>query len=75
MDLPHLFPSLLSDRWSLLILFFQPASTTANMVTVLAQLLHQPAGAQLVAMSNVPQMLLYAPVATFYVATGMAWTN
>eukprot|EP00933_Yihiella_yeosuensis_P035981 TRINITY_DN2967_c0_g3_i1.p1 TRINITY_DN2967_c0_g3~~TRINITY_DN2967_c0_g3_i1.p1 ORF type:complete len:464 (+),score=43.01 TRINITY_DN2967_c0_g3_i1:129-1520(+) len=62
------------DPWSRLVLFFQPAGTTANVITVLAQLLDQPDAAKLVALAAIPQMLLYIPVSTGFVAVGMAWT-
>lgn len=61
------------DPWSRLIVLFQPAGTSANMVTLMAQLLNQPKGAELVAMTMIPQMILYVPVATFLIAMGLAW--
>lgn len=63
------------DRWARLILFFQPAGPTANVVTLLAQLSNAPRGAQLVAVAAVPQMLLYIPMATAFIALGMMWTQ
>lgn len=61
------------DPWSRLILLFQPAGTTANTVTLMAHVLNQRKGAELVAMTMIPQMILYVPVATFLIATGLAW--
>lgn len=61
------------DPWSRLILLFQPAGTTANTVTLMAQVLNQPKGAELVAMTMIPQMILYVPIATFLIAAGLAW--
>jgi len=60
------------DPWSRLILYFQPAGVTANMITVLATLLEQPKGAKLVALSAIPQMLLYIPVSTAFITIGLA---
>jgi len=59
------------DPWSLLILFFQPAGVSANMITVLAQLMDQPQGAQMIALSSIPQILLYLPMATMFISWGM----
>jgi len=60
------------DPWSRLILYFQPAGVTANMITVVATLLEQPKGAKLVALSAIPQMLLYIPVSTTFITIGLA---
>jgi hypothetical protein len=59
------------DRWSRLILFFQPAGVTANVITMLSQLMDQPQGAQMVALSTIPQMLLYIPTACLFITIGM----
>lgn len=60
------------DPWSRLVIFFQPAGVTANVVTILAQSLDQPKGAQLAALVALPQMFIYVPVATTFLAFGMA---
>lgn len=60
------------DRWSRLILYFQPAGVTANMITVLATLLEQPKAAKFIAMAAIPQILLYIPVSTGFITTGLA---
>jgi len=60
------------DPWSRLILFFQPAGVTANVITLLAQVLDNPRGARLTAVTAVPQLLLYVPAATAFIALGIA---
>jgi len=65
---PSWFPR---DRWMRLLLFFQPAGATANVVIVLAQLADQPQGAEMAALANIPQMILYIPVATLLITLGM----
>ena len=67
------FDWLPEDPWSRLLLMFQPAGVTANMVTMLAQLQKQPKGAQLVATAAIPQYLVYAVTATLFIALGMLW--
>lgn len=70
-----LMPIVPRDPWSRLALVFQPAGTTANVVTLMAQVMEQPEGAQLVALAAIPQMLLYIPVSTALIALGMAWNE
>eukprot|EP00931_Biecheleriopsis_adriatica_P050847 TRINITY_DN29472_c0_g2_i1.p1 TRINITY_DN29472_c0_g2~~TRINITY_DN29472_c0_g2_i1.p1 ORF type:complete len:425 (+),score=60.23 TRINITY_DN29472_c0_g2_i1:48-1322(+) len=65
---------ILADPLSRLILFFQPGGTTANVVTVLAQLTGQRKGAQMVALSTIPQMILYVPMTTLFISYGMMQT-
>jgi len=66
-----IYDRLPNDPMSRLILFFQPAGVTANIVTVLATLMDRPEAAQMVASSALPQMILYVPVATALIAWGM----
>jgi len=61
------------DPWSRLILFFQPAGTTANVITILAQVLDKPRGARLTAVAAIPQLALYVPVSTAFIALGIAF--
>lgn len=62
-----------NDYLSRLVLFFQPAGITANVISVLAQLLDQPDAAQFIAIVTIPQILLYVPTSTVLIAMGMAW--
>jgi len=61
------------DNWSRLVLFFQPAGVTANVVSVLAQLSDLPDMAQFIAVATVPEIFLYVPTSTFFIAFGMSW--
>lgn len=63
------------DRWARLILFFQPAGVTANIVTLMAQLCNQPEAGKFVAVATIPQMLLYIPAATAFIAIGIYWNS
>eukprot|EP00929_Paragymnodinium_shiwhaense_P093149 TRINITY_DN53251_c0_g1_i1.p1 TRINITY_DN53251_c0_g1~~TRINITY_DN53251_c0_g1_i1.p1 ORF type:complete len:489 (+),score=99.90 TRINITY_DN53251_c0_g1_i1:100-1566(+) len=63
------------DRWSRLVLCFQPAGVTANVITAMAQLMGQSHGAQLIALAALPQMLLYVPVSACLIAMGMSWNS
>lgn len=63
------------DRLSRLLLFFQPAGVTANVVTVLAQLLDRPDGARLIALASIPQMFMYIFTSTVLIALGIRWTE
>merc|ERR1712232_644238 len=68
-------PWLPQDRWSRLVLFFQPAGVTANGITAMAQLAGKPKAAQLIALAALPQMLLYVPVSAFLISFGIAWKS
>lgn len=68
-----LFNALPEDPWSRLLLFFQPAGVTANMVTVLAHSMDSPRATQLVAIASIPQMLFYIPMSTGLISIGKLW--
>lgn len=68
-------PYLLEDKWSERLLYFMPASPTANMACILAHALNQPENAQLIALCGIPQLLLYIPTSMFFISYGIAMTG
>jgi len=59
------------DRWLRLVLFMEPVAPTANMIIVIAHCLKQKEAAESMALSIIPQFLLFPFTATASIALGL----